>query len=110
MAPPSGSATGLAGTGVVSGLPGNAKKSPPYSLSNEQTRSKGERKVAMRYTLHEWVQKETQSYGEHIEQMGGDELIEEYRRQCGEGAVYFDPVSEEIVVEEEIEPGDRTTG
>jgi len=79
-------------------------------LTNEQTQSKAEWINAMRYTLHEWVQKETQSYGEHIEQMNGAELIEEYRRQGGDAAAYFDPVSEEIVVDEEIEPNDRTSG
>ena len=62
-----------------------------------------------RYTLQAWVQKETDAYGEYLRQMSGTELIEEYRRQGGEEAAYFDPVSEEIVVEEEKEPGERTT-
>jgi hypothetical protein len=62
-----------------------------------------------RYNLQEWIQKEADSYGEYLQQMSGTELIEEYRRQGGEEAAYFDPESEEIVVEEEKEPNERTT-
>ena len=63
-----------------------------------------------RYTLQEWVQKETDAYGEYLQQMSGTELTEEYRRQGGEEEAYFDSVSEEIVVEEVKKPSERTTG
>jgi hypothetical protein len=72
----------------------------PYSENEEEATGDGNG-GDQRFTFQEWIQKETDSYREYLQQMDGNELIEEYRRQGGESAAYFDSASEEIVIEEE---------
>ena len=56
-------------------------------------------KQAERYTLREWVERETESYSHFLADMTGHELVEEYHRQGGTEGFYFDEATDELVLD-----------